>query len=150
MFHRLHCDPETHFLPGIPPGKIVDCTRIDGSLCDNLQPTPTEEGYPTCLRNLRRNGRQQCGRNLYKAGRRENLSGSIAGAGQGFSYCSQSRNRSPCDGHKGKVQPRGRNSVHDQVRGYLHLSIGLPAVVSATPSKVAKKAHKNVSNIKDR
>ena len=37
------------------------------------------------------------------------------------SHRSQGRNQPPCDGYKGEIQPRGRDGVHDQVRGDLHL-----------------------------
>jgi hypothetical protein len=49
----------------------------------------------------------------------------------GGSYRSQSRDQAPCDGHESEVQPRGRNSIHNQVRGHLHLCAGSAPVANS-------------------
>ena len=40
------------------------------------------------------------------------------------SYRGQGGDQSPCNGYRREVQPRGWDSVHDQVRRYLHLGSG--------------------------
>jgi hypothetical protein len=44
--------------------------------------------------------------------------------GRVASHRGQSRDQSPYDGHKRKIQPRGWNRVHDQIRRHLHLGSG--------------------------
>lgn len=70
-----------------------------------------------------------------------NLGGEV-----GSPYRSQSRDQTPCDGHKSKVKPRGRNGIHDQVRGHLHLSAGSAPVAN---SGFVWGTHKDITCKKD-
>jgi len=120
-FKSVHCDPEPNFLPGIPSGKVVDSTGIERSLCDSVRPRrgggynrlayetqeeTTDNDVGKVLTELQNPATSACGSAEY---------GGVA------SYRSQSRDQPPCDGHKSEIQPRGRDGVHDQVRGHLHL-----------------------------